>query len=328
MNNFDLILAAGTAGTAGAGWSPAVLDPAGPYAQPVTTLAWALILGGAAVLFIVLAALCVALFGSAALKQRLGGERAIWIGGFAFPVIVLSGLLIWGLGLATSLSATRMTGEEMRVRITGEMWWWRVHYVDEDGREWLRDANELHIPTGRPILLELAAADVIHSFWVPRLSGKMDMIPGRTNHLLIQADQPGVYKGQCAEYCGGPHALMGFVVVAHAPEDFARWQASRLRVEDAGNQRNNAALSLFLSSGCAACHNIRGTAANGLAGPDLTHVGSRQTLGAGILPNNIGTMTGWIADSQSLKPGNRMPAYHQLSGEELRMLSGYLVTLK
>jgi len=315
---------AAPASAGGDGWPPAVFDPAGPYSEPVTTLAWALVIGGALVFAIVLAALWAALYGSTKLKARLGGEKAIWILGFAFPAVVLTGLLVWGLMLTSSLSATRVTGAEMRVKIIGEMWWWRVHYQDANGRETLRDANELHIPVGKPVLLELEAADVIHSFWVPRLGGKMDMIPGRTNRLLIQADKPGVYKGQCAEYCGGPHALMGFVVVAHEPEDFARWRASRRPAWPA----SGAGLGLFLSSGCAACHTIRGTPANGLAGPDLTHVGSRQTLGAGILPNNPGTMAGWIADSQGIKPANRMPAYHQFSGEELLALTDYMVSLK
>ena len=311
-------------GLSGGGWPPAVFDPAGPYSEPVTTLAWALVVGGTIVFLIVLAALGIALFGSAKLKARLGGEKAIWALGFAFPAVVLTGLLIWGLTLTSSLSATRVTGNEMRVKIVGEMWWWRVHYQDAEGRETLRDANELHIPVGKPVLLELEAADVIHSFWVPRLGGKMDMIPGRTNRLLIQADKPGIYKGQCAEYCGGPHALMGFVVVAHAPADFARWQVSRAPARGAGG----AGRSLFLSSGCAACHTVRGTPANGLAGPDLTHVGSRKTLGAGILPNNPGTMAGWIADSQAIKPANRMPAYHQFSGAELLALTDYMASLK
>lgn len=318
--NITLTLLAGS-------WPPAVLDPAGPYAQPVTTLAWVLLLGGLVVFGVVVAALSIALFGSTKLKSRLGGERAIWIGGFAFPVVVLTILLIWGLSLGSSLSATRMTGNEIRVKIIGEMWWWRVHYQDHEGQVWLRDANELHIAVGQPVLLELEAADVIHSFWVPRLSGKMDMIPGRTNRLLIQAEKAGIYKGQCAEYCGGPHALMGFVVIAHAPEDFAQWKAQRLQASSP-SVGGSAGAALFLTKGCAACHSIDGTAANGLAGPSLTYVGSRQSLGAGILPNNIGTMAGWIADSQSIKPGNRMPNYHQLSGKELRDLSEYLVSLK
>lgn len=311
---------------------PAILDPAGPYSQPVSVLTWVLLIGGFVIFAIVVAALLLALFGSPKLKSRLGGEKAIWLGGFAFPVVVLTILLIWGLSLASSLSASRMTGDEMRVKITGEMWWWRVHYLDENGREWLRDANELHIEVGKPVLLDLEAADVIHSFWVPRLSGKMDMIPGRTNRLLIQADKAGIYKGQCAEYCGGPHALMGFIVVAHEPQDFARWKAQRQGFRGSITAAPVAAadmgLALFQSKGCAACHNIAGTPANGLAGPDLSYVGARQSLGAGILPNNIGTMSGWIADSQSIKPANRMPNYHQLSGDELHNLAEYLVSLK
>ena len=304
------------------GWPPPVLDPAGPYSQPVTQLAWALLVGGTIVLAVVLIALGIALFGSRGLKTQLGGEKAIWIGGIAFPVVVLTGLLVWGLWLTSHLSANRATGTEMRVRVIGEMWWWRTHYLDAQGRETLRDANELHIPVGQPVLLELQSADVIHSFWVPRLGGKMDMIPGRTNRLLIQADKPGVYVGQCAEYCGGPHALMGFRVIAHAPEDFARWQASRKPVATAPEQQRGE--QLFLTNGCAACHTIRGTPANGLAGPDLTHVGTRHSLGAGILPNDHATLARWITDSQAIKPTNRMPSYTQFRPDELQALVAYL----
>jgi len=307
------------------GWPPPVLDAAGPYAQPVTLLAWVLLIGGTLVLLVVLAALGIALWGKPVLRKRLGGDRTIWIGGVGFPVVVLTALLVWGLWLTSHLQATAPKGDEMRVRVTGEMWWWRVAYLDSDGRPAIQDANELHIPVGQPILLELESADVIHSFWVPRLAGKMDMIPGRRNLLRIQADQPGTYGGLCAEYCGGPHALMGFVVVAHTPDSFARWRAARLAppVPVAGE-----GAALFLSSGCAACHTIRGTAANGIAGPDLSHVGARRTLGAGILPNNRGTLAGWIADSQTLKPGNRMPNYKQLRPEDLNALAEYMESLK
>jgi cytochrome c oxidase subunit 2 len=307
------------------GWPPPVLDAAGPFAQPVTLLAWVLLMGGIVILLTVLAALAVALWGKGALKRRLGGDRAIWIGGVAFPGVVLTALLVWGLWLTSDLQATGPRAGEMRVRITGEMWWWRVAYLDGEGRTVMSDANELHIPAGQSVLLELDSADVIHSFWVPHLAGKMDMIPGRTNLLRIQADRPGTYGGQCAEYCGGPHALMGFAVVAHTPESFAQWRTSRTappaRVGGQG-------AALFKSAGCAACHTISGTDANGLAGPDLTHVGSRRTLGAGILPNNRGTLMGWIADSQSLKPGNRMPSYNQLSPDELAALGAYMESLK
>jgi cytochrome c oxidase subunit II len=307
------------------GWPPPVLDAAGPFAQPVTMLAWALLIGGTVVLLIVLAALYVALRGGPIMKSRLGGDRAIWIGGVAFPVVVLTALLVWGLWLTSDLQARAPRGDEMRVRVTGEMWWWRVAYLDGDGRAVMVDANELHVPAGQPVLLELESADVIHSFWVPNLAGKMDMIPGRRNLLRIQADRPGTYGGQCAEYCGGPHALMGFAVVAHPPEQFERWRAARLAAPRPVGGRG---AELFQTSGCAACHTVRGTEANGIAGPDLSHVGSRRTLGAGILPNNRGTLAGWIADSQTLKPGNRMPNYKQLPPDDLNALAEYMESLK
>jgi len=306
------------------GWPPPVLDPAGPFAGPVTTVAWVLFIMGAGVLTLVLFALVVALFGPRRWKRRVAGEKLVWIGGLALPVIVLSGLLVYGLSVTARVAEAPRAGE-MRVRLTGEMWWWRVAYLDDQGREIVQDANEVHIPAGRPVVLELESADVIHSVWIPRLGGKTDMIPGRRNFMRLQADEPGVYAGQCAEYCGGPHALMGLVVVAHPPAEFAAW---RLRQAAPAAASTLPGAAVFSASGCGACHTIRGTGANGLAGPDLTHVGSRQTLGAGVLPNNQGTMAGWIADSQGVKPGNRMPAYPVLTGQELRDVAAYLESLK
>ena len=306
------------------GWPPPVLDPAGPYAGSITTLSWVLFALGIVVTAAVLAALYFALFGSRETQRKLGGTRAIWIGGVAFPVVVLGALLVWGLTLTRDLSDA-ITGDELRVRVTGEMWWWRVAYLDADGRTVVEDANELHIPAGQPVVLELESGDVLHSFWVPRLSGKLDMIPGRRNLMRIQADAPGVYGGQCAEYCGGPHALMGFAVVAHEPDQYARlMQARRVRERSTVTNVASPGARLFRSAGCAACHRIAGTAANGLAGPDLTYVGARRTLGAGILPNNRGTLMGWIGNSQAIKPNNRMPAYAMLSSAELTALAAYL----
>ena len=303
------------------GWPPPVLDPAGPYAEPVTTVAWVLFAIGVAVTLIVVAALWVALRGKPAMKKRLGGERAIWIGGVAFPVVVLSVLLIWGLSLTARLNH-RVDGSEMRIRLTGEMWWFRVQYLDGQGRVMMDDANEIHIPVGRPVVFELKSADVIHSFWVPHLSGKKDMIPGRTNLLTVEASKAGVYGGVCAEYCGRAHALMGLVVVAHDEPDWQRWLDGRRR--PAAAAATSRGQQLFMSSGCAACHRVAGTPANGLAGPDLTYVGARRTLGAGILPNNHGTMIGWIGDSQSIKPGNRMPSYDMLPAEDLAAIASWL----
>lgn len=310
------------------GWPPPVFDPAGPFAGSITTLAWALLAMGVVVFAVVMFALYVALFGRETTRERLDGKRAIWIGGIGFPVVVLTALLVWGLSLTSRLTPP-VTGDELRVQVSGEMWWWRVAYLDAAGATWLHDANELHIPTGQPVVIELRSADVIHSFWVPRLSGKLDMIPGRLNRLRIQADEPGSYGGQCAEYCGGPHALMGFFVVAHTPEDYARWVAARRApVAPPATPSAQRGEQLFDSAGCGACHRIAGTAANGLAGPDLSHVGSRRSLGAGILPNNRGTLIGWIGDSQSIKPGNRMPPYTSLPGEDLQALADYLEARK
>lgn len=308
-----------------AGWPPPVLDPAGPFAGPLNVLAWTLFGMGAAVLAVVLVALGLAVFGPRRWRRRLGSERLVWAGGLAFPAVVLSALLIHGLSLAGRLTVEPRPGE-MRVRVTGEMWWWRVAYLAGDGGEAWQDANELRVPVGRPVVVELESADVIHSFWVPRLAGKVDMIPGRRNLLRLQADRPGVYGGQCAEYCGGPHALMGLVVVAMEPDAFERWRAAQPAPAPAA-VAPSAGAQVFDRAGCGACHTVRGTAFNGQAGPDLSRVGARRTLGAGVLPNNQGTLAGWIADSQAIKPGNRMPAYPVLSGQELRDVSAWLASL-
>jgi len=331
------------------GWPPPVLDPAGPYSAQVTTLSWALFALGVLVTGVVVVALWIAIKGPPRWKAKLGGERAVWIGGVAFPGVVLTVLLIWGLTLTASLTEP-IRGDEMRIRVTGEMWWFRVQYLDADGAVVMEDANEIHIPVDTPVVLELESADVIHSFWVPHLSGKKDMIPGRRTVLRIEADRAGEFGGVCAEYCGGQHALMGFIAVAHEPADWQAWRADRMETLDRaaqpvleGSKRYpgrgdldpngqpsparydpRRGYDLFMETGCAACHRIAGSPANGLAGPDLTHVGSRRSLGAGILPNHRGTMIGWIGDSQSIKPGNRMPSYDKLSAEELGHIAAFL----
>lgn len=306
------------------GWPPPVLDPGGPFSSSITTLAWVLFgLMGAIFLF-VCAALWVALFGSPRLRARLGGEAIVRWFGLIIPTAILAVLLVSGLWLTSRLEG--VTGSEPRIRIAGNNYWWRVAYLDDRGQAIIHDANELHIPAGQPVVLELTTEDVIHSVWVPRLHGKMDMIPGRVNQLKLQADRPGVYGGQCAEYCGGAHALMGFVVIAHEPAEWRRWIAANRRPVRAAATTPEAArgAQLFTETGCAACHRIAGTPAQGLSGPDLTRVGARRSLGGGILPNNRGTLMGWIGDSQSIKPNNRMPAYRSLAAEDLRALAAYM----
>jgi len=289
---------------------------------------------GVVVSAIVIAALWVAMKGPERFRRKLGGEAAVWVGGVAFPAVVLTGLLIWGLTLTASLSEP-IEGDEMRIRVTGEMWWFRVEYLDDNGNVVMSDANEIHLPVNEPVVLELRSADVIHSFWIPHLSGKKDMVPGRTLLLRVEADRAGRFGGVCAEYCGGAHALMGFVAIAREPGDWQRWFVARTERETetqglaeatpVGGRPNPAdGRRLFMETGCAACHRVAGTEANGLAGPDLTFVGERATIGGGILPNHRGTMMGWIGDSQSLKPGNRMPSYDRVAAGELEAISAWL----
>jgi cytochrome c oxidase subunit 2 len=324
------------------GWPPPVLDPHGPFSNTVSTLAWVLIALAAGIFLLVCAALWVALFGSDALRAKLGGERVVRWFGLIIPAGILFLLLAWGTTLVARLAP--LQGDEPRMRVAGNIYWWRVTYLDATGKALLADANELHIPVGRPVVVEMVSEDVIHSFWVPKLGGKMDMIPGRVNLLKLQADKPGHYGGQCAEFCGGAHSLMGFVVVAHEPADWQRWLDARMAkaaaqpaaaasatpVQEPAETHDEVqrGKQLFGEVGCAACHRIAGTAAQGLSGPDLTHVGSRLSLGAGILPNTRATMIGWIGDSQSIKPNNRMPAYRSLAADELNALATYMESLK
>ncbi len=283
------------------------LDPAGPAAATLAGITWVLVAGAALIFVGVMALAAYAVFSSK--RQRLSSKALIVGGGIAFPVIVLSALLVYSL---LRMNALEAAGEPaLRIEVTGKQWWWRVRYPQ------FESANEIRIPVGRPVELVLKSADVIHSFWVPALAGKLDMIPGRTNVLRVRADRPGQFRGQCAEYCGGPHAWMALFVVALAPEDYERW-AERQKAP------SRAAPPTLFTSHCSSCHTVRGTEAKGELGPDLTHVGGRLTLGAALLPMNRAALAGWIASSQHLKPGNLMPSFGMLSREELSTLAEYL----
>jgi cytochrome c oxidase subunit 2 len=290
---------------------------------------------GATLIFLaILALLIYVIFADPDRRAKLGWRRLIICGGVVFPLISLSALLIYGLVTADTI-VERTEPAALRIEVTGEQFWWRVHYLDEAGGTDAVTANEIHIPAGKPIDVYVKAADVIHSFWVPSLAGKIDMIPGRTNRLRLRVEQPGVWRGQCAEYCGAQHAKMAFHVIADSPPDFALWLARQRRPApepiDAFLERGR---TLFLSKECgqedccADCHTIRGTAADGEHAPDLTHVGSRRWIAAGALPNNAGTLAGWIASSQHLKPGSPMPSFDRYTGEDLRALAAYLESLK
>lgn len=279
---------------------------------------------GVAVFVIVAVALWIALRGGA-MKRALGGTRAVVIGGFVFPVVVLSASLVYGLWTTARVVEPPPAGE-MRIRVIGEMWWWRAIYFEGD-QVLFETANEIRIPVRTPVTFELESADVIHSFWVPELAPKLDMIPGRRNLVRAQADQPGIYRGSCTEYCGAAHALMAFEVVALGPEAYARWrEAQAAPAVSAPDQTEGR--RLFGAAGCAACHVVRGHGANGALGPDLTHVASRRTLGAGVLSNDPATLRRWIEHAGELKPGVRMPSYAQLSAEEIEALALYLESLR
>jgi cytochrome c oxidase subunit 2 len=261
-------------------------------------------------------------------RRRFGSNGFIIGGGIVFPMVTLTVLLAYGLSVSAR-DDERPGTAPLRIDVIAQQWWWRVRYLDDAGELAFVTANEIRIPVGRPIELTLTSGDVIHSFWAPNLAGKLDAIPGIVNRLRLQADAAGVFRGQCAEFCGPAHALHAFYVVAQTPEEFAAWferQRQPARPPDTAVLRRGR--ELFLANGCGGCHTVRGTPAGGTIGPDLTHVGGRRSLAGGILPNNAGTMAGWIADSQTLKPGNHMPSFKTLDGESLRALAAYLESLE
>ena len=304
-----------------------VLDPAGPDAQRVTEMSWWLFIGGAVLFIWVLTMLALALFGPPRLRARLGRRAMIVVAGIGVPAVILSALLVYAFWTSAML-ARASTPAAAHITVNGEMWWWRVSYLDANGQVLFETANDIRIPVGKPVDITLTSDNVIHSFWVPNLAGKVDMIPGHVNRLRVQADTPGRFSGQCAEYCGAQHTNMKFDVAAMAPAQFEEWlQAQRQPAKEPDGARLRVGQQLFMQA-CAQCHTVRGTAASGRLGPDLTHIGSRLSLGAGTLPNNVGAMAGWIAGSQHIKPGNPMPAFNQLSGEGLRAVAQYMESLK
>lgn len=305
-----------------------VFDPYGPQAREIASMGTMLI-AGAAIIFIAVVVLALAAIFAPRPIPWLADRRFVVGAGVVFPLIVLSALLIYTL-IATAVMLRHDNAEHLRIEVTGEQWWWRVRYMNADGALEFETANELHLPLGRSIELQLKTADVIHSFWLPRLAGKLDMVPGRVNTMRIKADQVGVMRGQCAEFCGGPHAQMAFYALAKTPDDFESWRSSEAAIAIAPAAANAVlGQKLFLERGCGICHTVRGTEATGTRGPDLTHVGRRMSLAAGILPNNTGSIAGWIAHSQKIKPGNLMPSFAQsFTGDELTAVAEYLEGLK
>ena len=238
-------------------------------------------------------------------------------------------MYIAGLNSMSDFPLNRGMLKPPQIQLIGHQWWWEVHYLYGPVNEHFVTANEIHIPTGSDVDIELNSADVIHSFWVPALHGKVDLIPGTNNRIRIQASHPGVLRGQCAEYCGEEHAEMILLVVAQTPDDFNRWLADsrRLAVQPVTEEQKEGQ-QLFMSASCSLCHTIQGTLAGGTLGPDLTHIGSRRRIASNWLENNTGNLTAWVTSARSLKPAVLMPNLTQFNGDQVRALVAYLQSLK
>ncbi|HEX8641015.1 MAG TPA: cytochrome c oxidase subunit II [Allosphingosinicella sp.] len=260
-------------------------------------------------------------------ESRDGPLRTVLTGWVAVIALILAGLTLasWfadrRLGVAAAAPA-------LDVEIVANQWWWDVRYMSEDPSQVIRTANELHLPVGVPVRITLKSNDVIHSFWVPNLAGKQDLIPGRINDIVIRPLREGVYRGQCAEFCGLQHAHMALDVTVESPAEFARWQQRQGDLPPQPATRlAQAGYNYVTSRECASCHNIAGTPASGQVAPDLSHFASRRSIAAGTFPMSRGHLYAWIADPQSAKPGNNMP-YVGLEPDELHAIVAYLETLR
>lgn len=309
------------------------LTGAGP--RNVSTLTWGVLIISVIVVVATTSLLLIAIFRNSRSRSHEIGERRALIDrvGNAIPTIyaglIASTLVLFGVTIWTMVTLAEVASPpskpKIAIEITGHEWWWEARYLNDEPREIFTTANEIHIPVGEPVTIKLRSTNVIHSFWVPALSGKTDVIPGQINTTWILADRPGTYRGQCTEYCGLQHAHMGFEVVASSKEDFERWRQNQLKGASYEALGNEAGQRAFQKK-CGICHTVRGTTAGGRVGPDLTHLMSRATIAAATLPNRPGFLSGWIADPQHIKPGSRMPRL-QISGNELAAIRDYLQKL-
>lgn len=359
-----MVLAGSEAAGRADAWPMSYLKTFGPRADPATALLWGLAILSLAVVAIitvlVLAGVlarrrrgAVASLASLPAERGSGGLMWFYIG-MPLTVVALIGAMAWTVGVLAAIGSPPVK-PRLTLEVTGRQWWWEARYLFPDARDDFVTANEIHIPTGQPVLIKLVSADVIHSFWAPGLTGKTDAIPGQINLAWLQADRAGTYLGQCAEFCGVQHAHMALQVVAQAPAAFAAWSENQARpAAPAAGAAGTGGEKLFAAH-CGGCHAIRGSGAHGVAAdmaepaslaslaaeaaahppdgehgivaPDLTHLMSRTSLAAGAAPNTVGGLSGWIANPQALKPGTRMPVTY-LSGPQLSSVVAYLETLR
>lgn len=299
------------------------LDPAGRGAEQITELFWWLV-GGAVIVWLIVIGLAIyALRVNPGPHPERQTKYLIIGGGTVFPTLVLAGYLIYGLSMMPDLLAPAPDGS-LEITVSGEQWWWRVQYHTPGG-ERIELANEIRLPVGEPVQFHLASPDVVHAFWIPALGGKMDMLPGRMNHLALHPTRIGTFTGACTEYCGEAHTLMRFYAVVEERDDFQAWLAQQATPASTPNTPiARRGQDVFFAHGCGACHAVRGTEANGVIGPDLTHVGSRLSLGAGTLTNEADDFLRWIARTNDVKPGVHMPTFGMLPEADLRALAAYL----
>lgn len=315
-----------------------IFDAAGPAARRVAELATWSMVGGILIGLVVLAVLAVALLRERGSGQG-PGERPdrepdearghLWVFGATGAVLVI--LVAFYLTSVSIMPSVLLPPADpgLRITVAAEQWWWEIRYHREGGDS-VVTANELHIPVGEPVAIRLISDNVIHSFWVPTLQGKTDVVPGRENETWLQADSVGVYRGQCAEFCGIQHAHMAFHVVARERDDFDRWLASQAEPAPApADSLARRGRELFVST-CSACHTVRGTPARGRTGPDLTHLAGRRWLAAGMLPNTPENLRSFVADAGAVKPGVVMPSASelQLDSADVRAVVTYLETLR
>ncbi|WP_460449983.1 cytochrome c oxidase subunit II [Alsobacter sp. SYSU BS001988] len=323
-------------GLAGCERWPAALDPHSPEASSIASLIWGFVaLLGAIWLAVVIASLLAIRRSRAdaasaephAYDAAAERRRTAWVSVLTAATAVIV-LVLTGFSYATQRVLFGPREEDLTILATGHQWWWELRYEDADPSRIVETANEIHVPVDVPVTLKLESSDVIHSLWVPSLMGKIDLIPGRQNYLRFKAAAPGVYRGQCAEFCGVQHAHMGLLVVAEPVEDFERWRdAQRRTAVQPSDPERQAGHDAFLKRPCVMCHAIRGAGAGGRSGPDLTHVGGRRTIGAGTLPVTRGALAAWIVDPHGVKPGVDMPMV-KLDPDELNAISAYLESLK
>ncbi|MBV8831025.1 MAG: cytochrome c oxidase subunit II [Acidobacteriaceae bacterium] len=324
-----------------AGHQQSAIDPAGPQAGKIDTLWWSFfwLLGIIFIIVMVVTLLTLTRRHRGIEQEPLEGThqpseetdsrlRRVVTGATVITIVILFVLIVASVGTGKAIADLAFKKDPLTIQVTGIQWWWQIQYVNSDASKTLVTANEMHIPVGRPVQILGQSQDVIHSFWVPNLHGKRDLIPSRTTTEWIEADTPGIYRGQCAEFCGLQHAHMSLWVIAEPEDKFDAWMNAQLEPaanpSDPHTQRGQ---QVFLSNGCVMCHQIRGTTAAGQNAPDLTHFGSRRGIAANTVPNTKGNLAGWIVDPQSTKPGNHM-ATIAVNSTNLQPLVDYLESLK